>query len=61
MELRWVRLWDLCLQTFMCELENKIIPQLNNYINNWTRYVDDTLAFINPDKINEVKQCPTQI
>ena len=49
-------LGPLFANIYMCELENKIIPQLNNYMNNWTRYVDDTLAFIKPDKINEVKQ-----
>ena len=47
-------LGPLFANIYMCELENKIIPQLNNYMNNWTRYVDDTLAFIKPDKINEV-------
>ena len=42
---------------FMSELENCIIPKLKGRINNWTRYVDDTFAFIKPGcekKIQEV-------
>ena len=40
---------------FMCELENTIIPSLGNKIHNWTRYVDDTFAFIKPNTENEIK------
>ena len=40
---------------FMCELENTIIPQLGNNIKSWTRYVDDTFAYIKPEMVKEVK------
>ena len=40
---------------FMCELENTIIPQLGNNIKSWTRYVDDTFAYIKPEMVDEVK------
>ena len=41
---------------FMCELENTVIPQLGDDIDSWTRYVDDTFAFIKPEKIEMVKR-----
>ena len=40
---------------FMCELENTVIPQLGDVIKSWTRYVDDTFAFIKPEHIELVK------
>ena len=40
----------------MCELENNIVPKLGNKLLHWMRYVDDTFAFIKPDKINEVEE-----
>ena len=39
---------------FMCELENTIIPELGNTIKSWTRYVDDTFAYIKPEKVEEI-------
>ena len=36
---------------FMCELENYLIPKLGDKISNWSRYVDDTFAFIKPQYI----------
>ena len=41
---------------FMCELENTIVPQLGDSILHWTRYVDDTFAFIKPEKKDEVRR-----
>ena len=41
---------------FMCELENTIVPQLGDSILHWTRYVDDTFAFIKPEKKVEVQE-----
>ena len=41
---------------FMCELENTIVPQLGDSILHWTRYVDDTFAFIKPEKKEEVRK-----
>ena len=39
---------------FMIELENHIIPQLSHCLSNWKRYVDDTHAYVNPDKITYI-------
>ena len=36
---------------FMTELEIAMIPSLGNYLQNWKRFVDDTFAFVLPDKI----------
>ena len=36
---------------FMVELENKIIPRLNKYLQHWYRYVDDTFAVVDPSKL----------
>ena len=33
---------------FMTELEKTLIPNLSDKLSNWTRYVDDTFAFIKP-------------
>ena len=41
---------------FMCELENTIVPQLGDNILHWARYVDDTFAFIKPEKKIEVQE-----
>ena len=41
----------LLANVYMSELENRIIPELANYMNPWYRYVDDTFAFIDPTKI----------
>ena len=40
---------------FMCELENKIIPKLGQSIQSWTRYVDDTFAYIKIEHLETVK------
>ena len=37
---------------FMSELEMAMIPSLENYLQNWKRFIDDTFAFVLPDKIH---------
>ena len=39
---------------FMTELEIEIILSLGNYLQNWKRFVDDTFAFVLPDKIKYI-------
>ena len=40
---------------FMSELESKIVPKLKD-LKEWTRYVDDTFAFIKPNKEKEIQE-----
>ena len=40
---------------FMTELEIDMIPLLGNYLQNWKRFVDDTFAFVLPDKIKYIR------
>ena len=40
----------------MCELETNIIPKLEDTIEFWTRYVDDTFAFIKANEVKNVQQ-----
>ena len=35
----------------MTELEIAMIPSLGNYLQNWKQFLDDTFAFVLPDKI----------
>ena len=37
-------LGSLIANIFMCELENNLVPTMNNELEEWTRYVDDTFA-----------------
>ena len=39
---------------FMVELENKEVPAMSSILTNWYRYVDDTIAFVKEDQINNV-------
>ena len=39
---------------FMVELERSVIPGLANKANNWRRYVDDTICYIEVDSIDYV-------
>ena len=41
---------------FMNELENTIIPTLGNKIQHWSRYVDDTFAFVKPNTEKDIQQ-----
>ena len=43
-------LGSLIANIFMCELETTIVPKLN--IKMWTRYVDDTFAFVKPEEVD---------
>ena len=36
---------------FITKLEITILPQLGNYLQNWKCFVDDTFAFVLPEKI----------
>ena len=38
----------------MVELERSVIPGLANKLNNWRRYVDDTICYIKHDSIDYV-------
>ena len=40
---------------FMVELENNIIPSLNDKVSLWFRYVDDTFTFIKKGEVENVK------
>ena len=40
----------------MSELENTIISTLGDKIQHWSRYVDDTFAFIKPETEKEIQQ-----
>ena len=44
----------LLANVFMCELENRTVPKLLNYMTPWHRYVDDTFTFIDPMKIEMI-------
>ena len=39
---------------FMVELEQNIIPTLSKDISLWKRYVDDTICFVNSNRISHV-------
>ena len=49
-------LGSLIANIFMCELENNLVPTMNNELEEWTRYVDDTFALIDPDATQRVLQ-----
>ena len=47
-------LGSLIANIFMCELETNIIPKLTDSVKLWTRYVDDTFAFVKPNEIENI-------
>ena len=47
-------LGSLLANVFMCSLEESIVPTLKDCLVHWRRYVDDTHAYIEPDKIDYV-------
>lgn len=51
----------LFVNIFMCELENYLIPKHEDKISNWSRYVDNTFAFIKPQYICHVKDKKCQV
>ena len=38
----------------MVNLERTLIPELENFVKPWKRYVDDTITYIKPDFITHV-------
>ena len=49
-------LGSLIANIYMCELETNLIPTFGQTVQFWTRYVDDTFAFIKPASIQYVLQ-----
>ena len=49
-------LGSLIANIFMCELETTTIPKMMDKIQSWTRYVDDTFAFVKPAEIESIHQ-----
>ena len=47
-------LGSLIANIFMCELENDMIPKMTEKLDSWTRYVDDTFAFVKPTEIDNI-------
>ena len=47
-------LGSLIANIFMCELERTIIPKMTDKIQLWTRYVDDTFAFVKPSEVESI-------
>ena len=45
-------LGPLLANIFMASLEEEVIPQLTPQLCNWKRYVDDTHAYVNPEKVD---------
>ena len=44
-------LGPLLANIFMISLEEKVLPKVSNYLCYWKRYVDDTYAYVVPEKI----------
>ena len=44
----------LLASIFMISLEDNTLPKLELYLRNWKRYVDDTFAYVLPDKIDMI-------
>ena len=47
-------LGPLLANIFVISLEDNTLPKLELYLCTWTRYVDDTFAYILPDKIDMI-------
>ena len=47
-------LGSLLANIFMISLEDNTLPKLELYLRNWKRYVDDTFAYVLPDKIDMI-------
>ena len=41
---------------FMISLEKNILPNLESYLCNWRRYIDDIFAYVLPEKIDLIIQ-----
>ena len=49
-------LGSLMANIFMCELENTLVPTMANELEEWTRFVDDTFALIDPSALERILQ-----
>ena len=47
-------LGPLLANIFMISLEDNALPKLELYLRSWKRYVDDTFAYVLPDKIDMI-------
>ena len=45
-------LGPLLANIFMTSIEEEVIPKLTPYLCNWKRYVDDTHAYVNHEKVD---------
>ena len=45
-------LGPLLTKIFMMSLEEEVIAKLMPYLCDWKRYVDDTYAYVNSDKVD---------
>ena len=45
-------LGPLLANIFIISLEEKVLPNVSNYLCYWKRYVDDTYAYVVPEKID---------
>ena len=46
------RLESVTAGIFMVDLERNVMPKLSTHMTKWERYVDDTIAYINPTSID---------
>ena len=44
----------LLANIFMTSLKDNTLPKLELHLRNWTRHVDDTFAYVLPDKIDMI-------
>ena len=45
---------QLLANILMTSLEEEVIPTLTSYLWNWKRYVEDTHAYVNPEKVDVI-------
>ena len=48
------RLGPAIASIFRVELERSLLPKLSSYMTSWKRYVDDTIAYVKTDAIDQV-------
>ena len=48
------RLGPATASIFRVELERSLLPKLSSYMTSWERYVDDTIAYVKTDAIDQV-------
>ena len=47
-------LGSIIAKTFMVELEGMLVPKLNDHVNKWRRFVDDTFVYVKCGSIEYV-------